>query len=174
MVFCQYVFTRDHSVWHVSNLFLFVKKQSHSLRILYYRLYGGAAYKPFCWIEWCLASIFALNAAYHISQYAWASFTVRSVTLSPTQRRLLGVAEDDPIFKNQVPTPQKASEPISPLNLSCISLNRRLTSLGSPGLSESSKKNFLFIYRIARRRWKSYTAYVNFFSREFLSVKSIL
>ena len=103
-------------------------------------LYGGAAYKPFCWIEWCLASIFALNAAYHISQYAWASFTLRSVTLSPAQRRLLGVAEDDPIFKNQVPTPQKTSEPISPLNLSCISLNRRLTSLGSPGLSES--KNF--------------------------------
>ncbi|XP_076246787.1 transmembrane protein 209 [Calliopsis andreniformis] len=100
-------------------------------------LYGGAAYKPFCWVEWCLASIFALNALYHISCYAWTSFTVRPVVLSPRQRRLLGVSDDDPIFKNEISTLQKTSEPAFPLNLSCISLNRRLTSLGSPGLTES-------------------------------------
>ncbi|XP_053978853.1 transmembrane protein 209 [Hylaeus anthracinus] len=99
-------------------------------------IYGGAAYKPFCWVEWCLASIFALNAVYHIIRYTWASLTLPSVTLSPRQRRLLGVTEDDPTFKDEVPSPQKSSEPIFPLNLSCISLNRRMT-LGSPGLSES-------------------------------------
>ncbi|XP_076639602.1 transmembrane protein 209 [Colletes latitarsis] len=103
-------------------------------------LYGGAAYKPFCWVEWCLASIFALNALYHIIRYTWTSLTLQPVILSPKQRRLLGVSEDDPVFKNEVSSPQKTSEPIFPLNLSCISLNRRLTPLGSPGLSES--KNF--------------------------------
>ncbi|XP_031843769.1 transmembrane protein 209 [Nomia melanderi] len=103
-------------------------------------LYGGAAYKPFCWVEWCLASIFALNAVYHIARYAWATFTLRPVILYPRQRRLLGISDDDPIFKNEIPSPQKTSEPAFPLNLSCISLNRRLTSLGSPGLNET--KNF--------------------------------
>ncbi|XP_078040168.1 transmembrane protein 209 [Augochlora pura] len=103
-------------------------------------LYGGAAYKPFCWVEWCLASIFALNALYHIVRYAWAIFTLKPVILSPKQRRLLGVSEDDPIFKNETPSPQKSLEPIFPLNLSCISLNRRLTSLSSSALNES--KNF--------------------------------
>ncbi|XP_029039621.1 transmembrane protein 209 [Osmia bicornis bicornis] len=100
-------------------------------------LYGGAAYKPFCWAEWCLASIFALNALYHITQYAWAGFTVRPISLSPKQRRLLGVSEDDPLFKDQLSSPQKTSESPFPSNLSCISLNRRMASLGSPGLSES-------------------------------------
>ncbi|CAL7942813.1 unnamed protein product [Xylocopa violacea] len=100
-------------------------------------LYGGAAYKPFCWAEWCLASIFALNALYHITRYLWASFTLRPILLSPRQRHLLGVSEDDPLFQNEPSLSQKASEPMLPLNLSCISLNRRMTSLGPSGLSES-------------------------------------
>lgn len=107
-------------------------------------LYGGAAYKPFCWAEWCLASIFALNALYHITRYAWSNFSLRPILLSPKQRRLLGVSEDDPFFKNELPLSQKISEPIIPLNLSCISLNRRMVPLSSTGLSESSMKYFFF------------------------------
>lgn len=99
-------------------------------------LYGGAAYKPFCWIEWCLASIFALNAFYHIIQYVWASFHMQPVVLSPRQRLLLGITNDDPLFKNEIVSP-KISESSTPINLSCISLNRRLTPLGSSLLSES-------------------------------------
>lgn len=120
---------------------------SHMFLIwLFLRLYGGAAYIPFCWAEWCLASIFALNALYHVSRYAWTSLTIRPILLSPKQRRLLGVADDDPLFKNQITLSQKASEPTTPLNLSCISLNRlnRMTSLGSSGLSESSTVNCFF------------------------------
>lgn len=100
-------------------------------------LYGGAAYKPFSWVEWGLALIFALNALYHISRYAWVTFSLQPVALSPRQRRLLGVSEDDPLFKNEQSLPQKTSEPSSPFNLSCISLNRRLTPLGTPGINES-------------------------------------
>lgn len=100
-------------------------------------LYGGEAYKPFFWAEWCLASIFGLNALYHIIRYAWASFNLRPVLLSPKQRRLLGVSEDDPLFKNESVSSQKTPEPTVPLNLSCISFNRRMTPLGSPRLSES-------------------------------------
>ncbi|KAG7199543.1 hypothetical protein KM043_014154 [Ampulex compressa] len=105
--------------------------------IIFDILYGGAAYKPFCWVEWCLASIFALNALYHIAQYVWAALSLQPVVLSPRQRRLLGISEDDPLFKNEIPSPQKVSEPSSPMNLSCISLNRRLTPLGSPGLNDT-------------------------------------
>ncbi|OAD52245.1 hypothetical protein WN48_02530 [Eufriesea mexicana] len=111
-------------------------------------LYGGAAYKPFCWTEWCLASIFALNALYHITRYTWANLSLRPILLSPKQRRLLGVSEDDPLFRNELPASQKACEPMVPLNLSCISFNRRM-SLGSTGLSESkdfSSSNPFFKY----------------------------
>lgn len=108
--------------------------------MFYCRLYGGAGYKPFCWAEWCLASIFALNALYHITRYTWANLSLRPILLSPKQRRLLGVSEDDPLFRNELPASQKACEPMVPLNLSCISFNRRM-SLGSTGLSESSMTN---------------------------------
>ncbi|CAK9817499.1 Transmembrane protein 209 [Anthophora plagiata] len=100
-------------------------------------LYGGAAYKPFCWAEWCLASIFALNALYHIIRYTWASFTLRPILLSPKQRRLLGISEDDPLFKNELSSPQRTPESIVSLNLSCIGLGRRMSPLGSSGLNES-------------------------------------
>lgn len=112
-------------------------------------LYGGAAYKPFCWVEWCLVAIFSLNALYHIGRYAWATFSLQPVVLSPRQRRLLGVPEDDPLFKNQAPTPRNPSEPSTPLNFSCMSLTRRITPLGSPILNESkdfSTSNQFFKY----------------------------
>ncbi|KAF7407356.1 transmembrane protein 209 [Vespula maculifrons] len=98
-------------------------------------LYGGTAYKPFFWIEWCLASIFALNAFYHITQYIWTNFHIQPIVLSPRQKLLLGISNDDPLFKSET-TLQKISESSTPLNLSCISLNRRMTPLGS-SLSES-------------------------------------
>ncbi|XP_043791174.1 transmembrane protein 209 [Apis laboriosa] len=112
-------------------------------------LYGGAAYKPFCWAEWCLASIFALNALYHITRYAWSNFFLQPILLSPKQRRLLGVSENDPFFKNELPLSQKISEPIIPLNLLCISFNKRMVPLSSTGLSESkdfSSSNKFFKY----------------------------
>ncbi|XP_050475588.1 transmembrane protein 209 [Bombus huntii] len=112
-------------------------------------VYGGATYEPFCWAEWCLALIFALNAVYHITKYTWANFSLRPILLNPKQRYLLGISEDDPLFKNERPSSPKTSEPPVPLNLSCISLNRRITSLGSTGLSESkdfSSPNQFFKY----------------------------
>ncbi|XP_003398568.1 transmembrane protein 209 [Bombus terrestris] len=111
--------------------------------------YGGATCEPFCWAEWCLALIFGLNTVYHITKYTWASFSLRPILLNPKQRYLLGISEDDPLFKNEKPSSPKTSEPPVPLNLSCISLNRRMTSLGSTGLSESkdfSSPNQFFKY----------------------------
>ncbi|KAI4488760.1 hypothetical protein M0802_011270 [Mischocyttarus mexicanus] len=97
--------------------------------------YGGTAYKPFFWIEWFLASIFSINALYHIIQYAWTNFHIQPITISPQQQILLGVSNNDPLFKSEVPV-QKTQESNTSLNLSCISLNRRMSSLGS-SLSEN-------------------------------------
>lgn len=99
--------------------------------------YGGVAYKPFYWIEWCLASIFALNSLYHIFSYTAATLSIQPVVLSPRQRKLLGVPEDDPFFKTQTPKVKKSLEPSSPLNLSCMNLSRHSSTLGSPVLNES-------------------------------------
>ncbi|KAM0725849.1 Transmembrane protein 209 [Formica fusca] len=99
-------------------------------------VYGGPAYKPVYWIEWCLASIFALNALYHIIRYTWAILSLKPITLSPKQRPLLGITEDDPLFKIEVPQKQKTPDPSPSLNLSCINFSRRTTSLGSSVLSD--------------------------------------
>lgn len=109
------------------------------------RFYGGFAYKPIYWIEWCLASLFAVNALYHIIQYTWAILSLKPITLSPKQRPLLGVSEDDPLFKDEVPQKQTTPEPSPLLNLSCINLNRRSTTLGSSLLSDSMQ-NTLLLY----------------------------
>ncbi|XP_012272889.1 transmembrane protein 209 isoform X2 [Orussus abietinus] len=101
-------------------------------------LYGGVAYKPFCWVEWCLASVFALNAIYHLARYTVATFTLHPVTLNSGQRRLLGIPDDDPLFKNETPPIPKAAEPCSPLNFSCMNLSRRSSVLGSSGLDDSN------------------------------------
>lgn len=108
-----------------------------------FRVYGGPAYKPVYWIEWCLASIFALNALYHIIRYIWATLSLKPIALSPKQRPLLGITEDDPLFKTEVPQKQKTPEPSPSLNLSCINLSRRTTPLGSSVLSEISMQNII-------------------------------
>lgn len=100
-------------------------------------LYGGIAYKPFCWIEWFLASIFALNALYHIFSYTATTLSIQPVVLNSPQRKLLGVADDDPLFKTETLKTPKSMEPSSPLNLSCMNLSRNSNSLGSPILNES-------------------------------------
>lgn len=107
------------------------------------RIYGGPAYKPIYWIEWCLASIFALNALYHIIQYIWAILSLKPIALSPKQRPLLGITEDDPLFKTEVPQKQKTPDPSPSLNLSCLNLSRRTTPLGTSVLSEISMKNII-------------------------------
>ncbi|XP_015588188.1 transmembrane protein 209 isoform X2 [Cephus cinctus] len=105
--------------------------------IIFDILYGGVAYKPFSWIEWCLASIFALNALYHLIRYFLAILSLQPVTISPRQRRLLGITDDDPLFKNEPVSPPKVSEPSSPLNFSCMNLSRPSSTLGSPSLNET-------------------------------------
>lgn len=105
-----------------------------------FRIYGGPAYKPVYWIEWCLVSIFALNALYHIIQYIYATLSLKPIILNAKQRPLLGISEDDPLFKDEVLQKQKFLEPSPSLNLSCMNFSRR-TSLGSPILSEISMLN---------------------------------
>lgn len=102
-------------------------------------------YKPVYWVEWCLASIFALNTLYHIMQYTWAILNLKPITLSSKQRPLLGVSEDDPLFKNEMPQKQMTPEPSPSLNLSCINLSRRSATLGSSVLSDISMQIIPFI-----------------------------
>lgn len=97
------------------------------------------AYKPVLWIEWVLALIFGLNALYHIICYSNATLNLRPIALSPRQKRLLGINEDEPLFNTGRAT-AKLPEESSPINLSALNLSRR--SLGSPGLNESSKSVF--------------------------------
>ena len=103
-----------------------------------YRLYGGIAYKPFAWIEWVLASIFGFNAIYYLIVYTVAVFNLKPITVSQKQRKLLGIKEDDPLFKNEVTLPQKTSELSTPLNFSCMSFSRNSSTIGSPSFNESS------------------------------------
>jgi len=112
---------------------------------LFSRFYGGFTYKPVYWVEWCLVAIFALNALYHIIQYTWAVLSLKPITLSPKQRPLLGVSEDDPLFKDEMLQKQMTPEPSPSLNLSCINLSRRSTTLGSSVLSDISTQNTFFI-----------------------------
>ncbi|KAK9293787.1 hypothetical protein QLX08_011349 [Tetragonisca angustula] len=128
-----------------SIMFFFVNSSLFGI-LIFDIVYGGVAYEPFCWAEWCLALIFALNSLYHITKYAWANFSLQPILLNPKQRRLLGISEDDPLFKNEQPSSPKASEPMIPLNLSCISLNRRMTPLGSTGLKDFSSPTQFFKY----------------------------
>lgn len=74
---------------------------------------------------------------YHILRYVLTRLQLKPIVLSPKQRPLLGVSEDDPLFKKEVPQKLKIPEPSSTLNLS-INLNRRTTPLGTPALSEIS------------------------------------
>lgn len=130
---------RNSITWFVVNSTLFGI-------IVFDIIHGEPAYKPVYWIEWCLASIFALNALYHIIQYICATLSLKPIALNIKQRPLLGISEDDPLFKDEVPQKQKTPEPNSSLNLSCMNFSRH-TSLGSPILSEikdySSSNSFL-------------------------------
>lgn len=101
-------------------------------------MYDGPIYKPIYWLEWCLISIFTINAFYHIVRYGWATMRLQPIILKPKQRRLLGVSEDEPLFKNEVAQQQKSLEMSPSLNLSCINLNRRTIPLASSVLSEIS------------------------------------
>ncbi|KAL6264080.1 hypothetical protein P5V15_004159 [Pogonomyrmex californicus] len=104
--------------------------------IIFDLFYGGFTYKPFYYIEWCLALIFVLNALYHIIQYIWAILSLKPITLDPKQRPLLGVSEDDPLFKYETPKKQMTPEPSPSLNISSIGLGRRSATLGSSVLSD--------------------------------------
>lgn len=115
----------------------------------FFRMYSAYAYKSVYWIECCLLSIFALNALYHIVQYTCATLSLKSVALSPKQRSLLGVPEDDPLFKEEVSQKQKPPEFSSSLNLSFINLTRRTTSVGSSGLSDISTQKFEILLLIS-------------------------
>ncbi|KAJ8683244.1 hypothetical protein QAD02_019036 [Eretmocerus hayati] len=99
--------------------------------------YGGLAYKPFAWIEWCIASIFGVNSVYNLVKYSIAIVSLKPVVLSSKQRKLLGISADDPLFKNEAPVVQKSPEPTTPLNFSCMNLSRHSATLGSTSLNES-------------------------------------
>lgn len=100
----------------------------------------GIVYKPIYWLEWCVASIFMINAFYHIMRYMWVTMRLQPIVLKPKQRRLLGVSEDEPLFKNEVVQQQKSLETSPSLNLSCINL-RRTIPLTSSVLSEISMQS---------------------------------
>ncbi|XP_043285398.1 transmembrane protein 209 [Venturia canescens] len=110
--------------------------------IIFDIIYGGLAYKPFLWVEWCLALIFGLNALYHIVRYSLATLSLQPIILTPCQRRLLGVNDDDPLFQNGTPCAPKQAEPTTPINLTSMNLSRRTNVLGSPGINENSSSPF--------------------------------
>ncbi|XP_032674619.1 transmembrane protein 209 isoform X2 [Odontomachus brunneus] len=119
---------RDSITWFCVNILLL------SI-VLYDVMCDGTVYKPIYWLEWCLASILTINAFYHIMRYIWATMRLQPIVLKPKQKRLLGVSEDEPLFKNEVVQQQKSSETSPSLNLSCINL-RRTIPLASSVLSE--------------------------------------
>jgi len=105
---------------------------------IFFRIYNEFTYRTVYWIECCLVLIFILNVLHHIIQYIWTTLQLKPIVLSPKQRPLLGVPEDDPLFREEVPHKVKTSDQSFSLNLSYINLNRRSTPLGTPVLSEIS------------------------------------
>lgn len=97
------------------------------------------AYKPFSYIEWVLAILLGANSLFHLMKYTLAVCSLRPVVISKKQRKLLGISDDDPLFKNEVPTTQKPCEPSTPMNFSCMNLSRHSNTLGTPNLNETSK-----------------------------------
>lgn len=69
---------------------------------------------------------------------------MKAITLNPKQRPLLGIIEDDPLFKDEMSQKQVIPEPSPSLNLSSINLSRRSTTLGSSVLSDISMQNIFF------------------------------
>lgn len=63
---------------------------------------------------------------------------LRPIVLSVGQKKLLGIADDEPLFKTSSSTITKPCEPTSPLNISSLNLCR--PSIGTPGLNDS--KNY--------------------------------
>ncbi|XP_034937336.1 transmembrane protein 209 [Chelonus insularis] len=100
-------------------------------------VYGDAVYKPFFWIEWCLALIFALNALYHVGSYFVASVNLRPIVLSPRQKKLLGISDDECLFKTTTSSPTKPTDAITPIMSMTTPLNLSRRSLGASGLNET-------------------------------------
>ncbi|XP_066582864.1 transmembrane protein 209 isoform X2 [Prorops nasuta] len=57
----------------------------------------------------------------------------------PRQRKLLGISEDDPLFKNEEVPAQNTTDSTPTFNLSCINLSRRLIPLESSDINESKE-----------------------------------
>ncbi|PNF40193.1 Transmembrane protein 209 [Cryptotermes secundus] len=51
------------------------------------------------YFEWLVALVLMLNTAYHFGHYLRRTFYLDPVTLSPTQKKLLGISDSDPHFK---------------------------------------------------------------------------
>ena len=113
------------------NLLLLIASNSFN------RFYGGEAYKPVAWIEWVLALIFAVNAGYHLVKYALSKLSLKPVTVTQRQKKLLGVSDHDPMFKVEKPVTQKPVEPSPSRNFSCANLSLHSSSFGTPILNDS-------------------------------------
>ncbi|KAL7301211.1 hypothetical protein TKK_0006178 [Trichogramma kaykai] len=112
--------------------------------VVYDLYYEVINYNPLVYIEWILAGIFSINSFYHLIKYVTAKLTLQPVTLNQKQRKLLGVADNDPLFQHEVSTPQKTVEASSALNFSCMNISRHSLLNDSKDYSTSSlfsKKN---------------------------------
>lgn len=112
-------------------------------------MYVDATYKQFMWIEWVLVLIFGLNALYHIVSYVVGTFNMRPVVLNPEQKKLLGITNDETLFKSTPLTSEIKSclpEPISPIINMTTPLNLSRRSLGA-GLNETSEYFLTQVYQ---------------------------
>ncbi|CAG5101610.1 Similar to Tmem209: Transmembrane protein 209 (Mus musculus) [Cotesia congregata] len=107
--------------------------------LLFDILYVDATYKQFLWIEWVLVLIFGLNALYHIASYIIGILNLRPVMLNPEQKKLLGVSNDETLFKSMSSTNETklCPEPISPILNMTSPLNLSRRSLGTSALNDT-------------------------------------
>ena len=98
-------------------------------------------------IEYVTAGLFLLNSVFHFGRYIWTTFKIEPLALSPRQKILLGVKENDPYVKLKSvlsPTPKKSPnaprEAITPLNMTALSWmsNSVLSRSAGSGLNDTT------------------------------------
>lgn len=77
--------------------------------ICYLKILGSRSAVLTC-IEWLICILFATSACYDFVIHFWPYTLMRPIVISPTERRLLGVEEDEFGFKVQEPIPVETKQ----------------------------------------------------------------
>lgn len=95
-------------------------------------------------MEWGLALILVVNMINHLWIYGASKLSLKTVTGTQRQKKLLGIPDDDPLFKVEKTDSKKLVDPNPSLNFSCANLSLHSSSFGTPTLNDSCESESFF------------------------------